>query len=164
MRKRDETLGLHSRGRTGTMLFWAAMSVLWVVATITLQNHNGLAAALLLFSFWNGWLTWQTGLYAGPSGVRIVRPLGIGILSFIRTVRVAWIDIDRFEFRPGGRASYFAQLIRTSDQRAIEIQAIVYPRDETSRFYTKWHPAAQARLDELNELLQASQTPSANNT
>lgn len=158
---RDETHVFHTPGRNWVALLFVGMSVFWVVATITLHNNQGLAGAILLLTLWTGWMYWRTGLYAGPSGVRIVRVLGIGIFGFIRTIRVAWSDIDRFEFRPGGSASYFAYLIRASDQRAMQTGVIMYPRNEKSRLFEKLHPKAQAQMDELNTLLQENRQPTA---
>ncbi len=156
-----EALVFRRRARTSTMLFFGAMSIFWVVETVTIHKNKGFVGAIALLSLWTGWTAFREGLFAGPSGVRLARSPGIGILSFIRTVRVPWSDIDRFEFRPGGRASYFAQLIRASDQRAIPIPFIGYPRDEYSRFYAKWHATAEAQMDQLNGLLQASRESSA---
>jgi hypothetical protein len=158
---RDETLVFHGRWRTAAALFFVGMSIFWLVATIALHKNQGLAAAILVLVLWSGLIFWPTGPYAGPSGVRVVRVLGLGIFGFTRTARVAWADIDRFEFRGGGRAPYTAYLIRASDQRAISTGVITYPGDQRFPFFERWQATAQRQMDELNALLQENRKPKA---
>jgi len=149
---------IQARGRKGLAAFFTFFAVFFAVAAVTSDKDRWALAALTLWAAWSIVPVWRGGFFASPSGVRMVRTPGIMIFMFPRTLRLSWHEVDRFEFRPGGRASYFGNLIRASDERAFPIDGVVYPRDEHSRLYARLHAPAQRRLDELNTMLQAAQT------
>jgi hypothetical protein len=135
------------RGRR--VSYFGAAAIFFLCFALFGSQSPGLAAVLAALSGALAFAFWRLGLHTGPAGVRIVLP-GRWTGRLIR-----WSEIERFEARFGpGR--YPVALVRASDQRALGVPLFLKTRtDTTGDQYHKYRAAVQARVDELNALLEA---------
>lgn len=92
---------------------------------------------------------WMAVLFGARIGVRVGEH-GVRVVTILRTHRLAWGEIERFDLAPAGRYPFAGRVVLKSG-RTIPIEGITVPRYATERMM----PRAQKPIDELNGLLRA---------
>jgi hypothetical protein len=133
-------------GRLGQAVFFGAFALLFAGFAAFGSQSPGAAAVLAAGSALYACDVWRRGLFVEAGGVRIVRPWRL------RSVRIDWQDIARFEMRTGP-GQWPVVLIRASDQRRIPVPTFPRPRKDISGYETL-PLKVQAQVDELNRLLE----------
>ena len=131
--------------------FYTAMACGWVVAALFPSAAQGFCiGCAAFFGIWAIWV-WQYGVHVTGEGVRVV--------TILRSMRVPWSEIARFELVARDSRKYFA-VVKRGERTMVMSSALCTPVRPEAKV-ERYRRDIEAVIDDLNKLL-AERSPSIN--